>query len=416
MPNPHHRWGLLLWTLLSCNPTPAPTPAPAPPAPAPAPAPAPEPEPEPPPRQGDRKLEGAVDCGANYLLPDKKARLGSHTFMILGTDGPEHILAAHRSGTPPHNYQFVLRVRLSEAERAFYDRLRAESTTLPAFTTIWYDDGGSGAQQSRTFFCLHDLSEMFDGSDPRFDSQFPIGASLLKDGDHERELKIRQSHYPGGHLTLSRSDVSVAVYRYLPAYLDQGDLRAAIAADPAGMRARMSHAPIAHTEPPEEAAAHQSYLRGIGAEGSGGTCPRNYRLPGAEVPETVHTFLLLAEQDSGEVLAVHLYDAAPHNFQSALRIRLDAPELEVFRAARAAGGVPLLVTEQAFCMASLRALLEAGELSLSGRVHGGGGLGPLEVGAAVGRVEVGGADVTVLVNRELGSLMDPVAVYADVVR
>lgn len=335
--------------------------------------------------------------------------------MILGTDGPEHVLAAHRSGTPPHNYQFVLRVRLSPDEHAFYARLLSESSTLPAFTTIWYDDS-DGEQLARTFFCLHDVPEMFDGADPRFDDQFPIGASLLKDGDHERELKIRQSHYPGGHLTLSRSDVSVPVFRYLPAYLGQDDLRAAIEADPAGTRARMDHAPAAHDESPEQAAAHPSYLRGIGAQGSGETCPRNYRLPGAIVPETVHAFLLMSEQASGEILAVHLYDAAPHNFQAALLLRLDDDEVDVFRAARAAGGVPLLVTEQPFCMATLRDQLAAGSLSLSGTVHGGGALGPFRLGAEAGEVAIGAGDVTVLVNRELGSLMDPVAVHADVVR
>ena len=337
--------------------------------------------------------------------------------MILGTDGPEHVLAAHRSGTPPHNYQFILRVRLSADELALYTQLLSTSRTLPAFTTIWYDDAEAGGeQQSRTFFCLHDLPEMFDGAEPAFDDQFPIGASLLKDGDHERELKIRSSHYPGGHLTLSRSDVSLAVHRYLPSYLDQGALRAAITADPAGTRARMDHAPITHDEPPEQAAGHPSYLRSVGAQGSGGTCPRNYRLPGAEVPETVHAFLLLAEQGSGEVLAAHLYDAAPHNFQTALRIRLDDAELAVFRAAKEASGVPLLVTEQAFCMANLRELLEGGALSLSGTIYAGGELSPFSLGEEVGEVDVGGEDVAVLVNRELGSLMDPLAVYADVVR
>lgn len=52
-------------------------------------------------------VEGQENCGGNYMFPGDIARLGSHSFLILGEDGPEHLLLDHRSGTPPHTYQFI---------------------------------------------------------------------------------------------------------------------------------------------------------------------------------------------------------------------------------------------------------------------------------------------------------------------
>ena len=51
-------------------------------------------------------VEGQENCGGNYMFPGDIARLGSHSFLILGDDGPEHLILDHRSGTPPHTYQF----------------------------------------------------------------------------------------------------------------------------------------------------------------------------------------------------------------------------------------------------------------------------------------------------------------------
>jgi hypothetical protein len=66
------------------------------------------------------------------LVPGEIARLGSHSFMILGRDDASHIIAEHRSGTPPHNYQILLRVRLDKAEMDAYERIAKSSKTLPA--------------------------------------------------------------------------------------------------------------------------------------------------------------------------------------------------------------------------------------------------------------------------------------------
>lgn len=366
---------------------------------------------------GDRRVAGAVDCGTNYLTPASRARLGSHTFVILGTDGPDHILAAHRSGTPPHNYQFVLRVRLSAEEMAFYRDLAAQSETLPSFTTIHYAD--SGQQLSRTFFCLQDVPVMFEGpDDDPHAALFPIHASLLKDAQHEGIFKIRESHHPGGFFTLSRDEVSLAVYRYLPEYLDQDALRAAIAADPQGTARRIAHAPIVHDEPESAAAARSDFRRSEGAAAAEGqVCPKNYRLPRTGVPKTTHAFLLLAEQPDGTVLALHRYDAAPHNFQTALTLRLDDAELALLRQARAAGGdAPLLLLDAPTCLASIREDLAAGRLDLSGTLYAEATLSPHSLGAPLGTLTVTSEEITVLVSRELSSYLAPEDVLEAVLR
>jgi len=82
---------------------------------------------------------GSKDCGTNYMLPGRRARLGSHSFMILVLEDADHIIVEHRSGTPPHNYQFLLRVRLDPDEMAAYQQVLKGSKTLPAFTTIYYE-------------------------------------------------------------------------------------------------------------------------------------------------------------------------------------------------------------------------------------------------------------------------------------
>src|SRR5262245_13436192 len=74
--------------------------------------------------------EGPKNCGGNYMFPGDVARLGSHSFMILGLEDANHILAKHRSGTPPHNYQFVLRIRLDDDEMALYKKILKDSKTL----------------------------------------------------------------------------------------------------------------------------------------------------------------------------------------------------------------------------------------------------------------------------------------------
>lgn len=348
--------------------------------------------------------EAAVDCGGDYMLPGAVARLGSHSFMILGPDGEQHVIAEHRSGTPPHNYQILLRLRLDEGELAAYQRIARTSRTLPAFTTITFD--ASGTQVDRTFFCLADLTKV----------PFPIRASWQQDADHEGSFDIKGSISRGDHLTLERDEVEVLVARYLPAYLPQEALRAAIATQPDAVVPRLRHAPIRADESVATAARRVSYMAGDGSIAAAGrSCPRNTYLRDQPVPETIHTFVLVAEAGEHAVIATHYYDHAPQNFQTVLRLALDDEELARYRRAAASSTGPLLFqTSSTFCMQDLRKLLKSGKLAIEGTLYAGATLDAYQRGTPVGVVKLAAAEVEVLVNRRLESLMDPVAVAQDV--
>src|ERR1700737_4944430 len=200
---------------------------------------------------------GSKDCGTNYMLPGGTARVGSHSFMILGQEDADHILVEHRSGTPPHNYQFLLRVRLDPDEIAAYQKVLKGYKTLPAFTTIYYDE--AGVQRDRTFFCLQDLPRIFDpkAAKDEFSSLFPIRASLQKNADHEGGFAIKPSVVRGLYFSLERKDVELIVYRYLPAYLPQESLRKAIKAHHKAELPLLNHAPLFAVEPVQTASQHK---------------------------------------------------------------------------------------------------------------------------------------------------------------
>lgn len=370
----------------------------------------------------------AQDCGANYLLPHERARLGSHSFMILGPDGPSHVIAEHRSGTPPHNYQFLLRVRLDPAEMATYNRLRSESKTLPAFTTIDFDE--KREMRGRTFFCLQDLPKIFGappGARDEFDRLFPIKASLQKDADHEGSFAIAPSVVLNEYFVLERKDVSIIVYRYLPAYLAQNTFRAALKKNPDELLMRIGHAPIRFDEGSAQASKHVSYGFTDGAiSGPGPACPADFYLKKEPLPQTIHSFLLLAELGEGRVLATHYYDHSPQNFQTVLELKLSAPELDVFRRARAnTQSPPLLQTRVAakggkpernftFCMADLATRLQNSSLRFEGTLYRESRLDDYRLGEPVGTVALESAEIKVLVNRPLLSFLDPRLVAKDV--
>ena len=369
-----------------------------------------------------KTVAGQVDCGPNYLLPDDTARLGSHTFVILGKDGPEHIWGAHRSGTPPHNFQFIWRVRLDPDEMAFYEQVAARSSTLPAFTTIQYAE--TGRQLNRTFFCLHEQEQMVGRlarRDDAFAPLFPIHASLLANAQHEALFKIGENVVHGGGFELERSDVELVLHRYLPAYVDPDALRRNVAAHPE-LRDRLTHAPLRPDEPADTAGRPDHAHAEAVSTAADHRCPRNFKLPKQPVARTPHTFVLLGDGADGRVLAVHLYDPAPHNFQTFVWLSLDADERAMVQAARAETGFVLLQTrvegegtaeDSAFCMSSLRTDLAAGGWSVRGTVYGGATLQPYVRGTAHGVVDLGAADVEVLVNRELASFLDPAEVVGE---
>ena len=366
---------------------------------------------------------GSKDCGTNYMLPGETARMGSHSFMILGQEDADHILVEHRSGTPPHNYQFLLRIRLDPDEIAAYQKVLKGSRTLPAFTTIYYDE--AGVQRDRTFFCLQDLPRIFDpkaGKD-EFSSLFPIRASLQKNADHEGGFAIKPSVVPGLYFSLDRKDIELIVYRYLPAYLPQESLRKAIKANPKAELPLLSHAPLFATEPAQTAGQHTSYIATDGAIAlPGDACQHDYYLKNAPAPKTIHNFLLMAEGAGNTVIAVYYPDQAPHNWQTVLTLKLSGEEMKVYRAAKASSQVPPVLQTRVndknyfFCMSDLRKQISSGEFKASGTVYRGSDLSDYRLGAPVGQIDLDANKVSVLVNRNLASLMNPLAVAKDVLR
>ena len=364
---------------------------------------------------------GAKNCGTNYMLPGETARLGSHSFMILGQDGADHIIVEHRSGTPPHNYQFLLRIRLDQDGLAAYRKVLQGSKTLPAFTTIYYDE--AGVQRDRTFFCLQDLPRIFDPKSVRdeFSSLFPIRASLQRNADHEGAFPIKPSVVPGLYFSLAREDIELVVYRYLPAYLPQEALRKAIKANPGAELPLLGHAPLLANEPVQAASQRKSYIATDGAIGvPGDACRHDYYLPHAPVPKTIHTFMLMAEGPGNTVIAAYYADQAPHNWQTVLTLKLSDEEMKVYRAAKAGSKSPPVlqtrVGEQnyVFCMSELRKLIGSGEFRASGTVYRDSDLSDYHLGPAVGRIDLDASKLTVLVNRNLASLMNPMTVAKDV--
>jgi hypothetical protein len=355
----------------------------------------------------DGSHDGAkTDCGTDYYLPGVVARLGSHSFMILGKDGPEHVIVEHRSGTPPHNYQFLLRVRLDPDELAAYEKIAAESKTLPAFTTIDFDD--QKKQRGRTFFCLADLPKIFGKARQRgdaFEKLFPIKASLQKDADHEGSFEIGKSVVVGAYFTIARADVELLLYRYLPGYLAQDELKKALKERPGEIRPRLEHSPVLATEPEATAKAHVSYARTDGKKASLKTCPKSFHLKKTPMPETIHGFVLLADAGPNRVLAVHYYDEAPQNFQTALILELDDEGTKVWKKA---GAGALLLSKDPFCMETIKKAAP----KIRGTIYAGSTLDDYRLGTAIGEVLVKRYDV--LVNRRLESFMPPLAVAASV--
>lgn len=368
-------------------------------------------------------VEGQENCGGNYMLPSEIARLGSHTFMIVGQDGANHIIAEHRSGTPPHNYQFVLRVRLDADEMAFYKKLLAESKTLPAFTTIYYQDtleNGQPKQLDRTFFCLQNLPEIFGDKKKKGDAYaklFPIRASLLKNADHETDFDFLKVYYPGSHFTLERDDVELMVYRYLPAYLPQDKLKAAIRSDAAKMSELLSAAPLFATEEAKSARARVPHYRREGARTDGAqVCGEDYYLKGVKTTRNAHTFILLNQLDATTVLAVNYADPSPHNYQMVLKLKLEGSAMKAYQTAKSESKrLPVLSTGDSYlCLSDLRKQLKSGKFRATGKIYKDTELDDFKLGAATGEVVLTSKNTELVVNRPLISFLDPGAIFKSV--
>jgi D-alanyl-D-alanine dipeptidase len=305
----------------------------------------------------------------------------------------------------------LLRVRVDAKAMATYHRLLAESKkSLPAVTTIYFDK--TGKQIDRTFFCLHDLPKIF-GPEAKagdaFEKLFPIRATWQKDADFEGAFPIKETITTDDPLVIERKDVQLLVFRYLPSYLEQSGFRAYLKAHPEFI-SHLSDAPLAHDEPAATAARHHSYINSGGFDSNHETCPANYNLKTVQPPKTRHAFLILAVENEHSILATHLYDQAPQNFQTAVRFELSPAEMTMIQGAKAKG--PLLFwPANYFCMADIRSEIKHG-LRLSGEVYAHSNLNDFAIGEKIGTLTP--TKATVLVNRPLQSLMNPQAVARDV--
>ncbi len=356
-------------------------------------------------------IAGQENCGGNYMFPGDIARLGSHSFLILGEDGPEHLILDHRSGTPPHTYQFLLRVHVDAKAMATYRRLLKESKkSLPAVTTIYFDK--TGKQIDRTFFCLHDLPKIF-GSEAKagdiFEKLFPIRATWQKDADFEGAFPIKETITPDDPLVIERKDVELIVYRYLPSYLEQTSFRSYLKAHPEFI-SHLSDAPQRHDESVATAAQHRSYITSGAFDSNGETCPANYYLKKVRPPKTRHAFVILATKGDHTLLATHLYDQAPQNYQTALEFVVSDSEMKTVKSALVKG--PLLFwPANYFCIADIRSDIKNG-LKMSGDLYANSNLTEFDPGQKIGTLKP--TQTTVLVNRPLQSFMNPQAVDRDV--
>ncbi len=362
-------------------------------------------------------VEGQSDCGVNYMMPGETARMGSHSFLILGEDGPQHLLLDHRSGTPPHTYHFLIRVRVDENEMATYRKLLKETQiSLPAVTTIFFDS--SGKQVDRTFFCLQDLKKIF-GSEQKsgdaFEILFPIRATWQKNADFEGAFPIEESIVAGPPLIIERKDVELILYRYLPSYLVQSRFRKLLKEKGSPFTSLLSHSPIRQDEPMETAQKRSSYIHSGALESNGETCPSDYYLKDVRPPKTRHAFLLLAEHGKSSVLATHLYDQSPQNYQTTLVFDFTNEQMKTFREARKHSSSPLLFfPTDYFCMAEIKDLVKRKSLSLSGPVYQNTQFEDFELGQKVTDFKISSDQIKVLVSRTLQSLMNPQAVARDV--
>ncbi len=362
-------------------------------------------------------VEGQKDCGGNYMFPGEVARLGSHSFLILGEDGPDCLLLDHRSGTPPHTYQFILRVRADANEMATYRKLLKETKVdLPAVTTIYFDK--SGKQIDRTFFCLSDLKKIFGPEQKPTDAfakLFPIRASWQKDADFEGAFPIKETVVKEDPFIIERKDVEIILYRYLPSYLEQSSFRKMLKAKGSQFTSTLSHAPIRNDDATDTAIKRSSYIKAGAFDSNGETCSSDYYLKSVRPPKTKHAFLLLTESGKNSVLASHLYDQSPQNYQTTLIFELSEAQMQLFRKARGESKTPLLFSpSQYFCMSEIKDLVKRQALSLQGKLYKNSEYEEFRFGQPAGELNLPANKIKVLVNRTLQSLMNPQAVARDV--
>lgn len=260
------------------------------------------------------------DCGVDYMLPGVRVPMEVQTFQVLAADGAHHIIVDHLVGPPPHNYQYILRVRLDDAEMEAYKKMSAGQKELAGLVSV-------------AMFCPADVKAMFGTKTDRFAKNFPMKAAFIAPG--------AQAPLVTSDISIERDDVEVMVFRYLPSLLPQDVFRRALVERSKEILPYINNAPLYATESVSAASGRSSYITSDGIISKPGeSCPSTPEVKGVTEPKTMHTFLLLAELGSNSVMAVHYLDQAPQNFQMAFRLRLSKKEMRIYRGAKNDTTVP----------------------------------------------------------------------------
>ena len=143
---------------------------------------------------------------------------------------------------------------------------------------------------------------------------------------------------------------------------------------------------------------------------------------------STHRFFIVAIAGKNQVLALSQYDQAPHNFQTLLRLTLDAQELQLVRNARKQSQYfPIFETRISqpnrsdgkshyhFCLANLRQQIQTQGFYIKGQLYTNPDIGSHKQGRVLqGTIDLNGSDIEVIVNRNLPSFLPPLEVAKDV--
>jgi hypothetical protein len=128
----------------------------------------------------------------------------------------------------------------------------------------------------------------------------------------------------------------------------------------------------------------------------------------------------MAEGPGNTVTAVYYADQAPHNWQTVLTLKLSDEEIKIYRAARLNSKIPPVLQTRVddknyfFCMGDLRRQIRSGEFKVSGTIYRDSDLSDYRLGTRVGAIDLDAGKVAVVVNRNLASFMNPLAVANDI--
>jgi len=296
-----------------------------------------------------------------------------------------------------------------------YKKILSQNTVgLPAVTTIDYDENKK--MIGRTFFCLNDLESIFSPKPSNeFSKLFPIVATWQKNADYEGRFKIKQSIVPREKkLVIEPGDVQIMHRRYLPAYVNQTQLRERIQKKGPEFTSLLSHAAQRHDESRSSAESHTRLwpqLRGISNTKD---CPADYYLKKHKLPKTKHGFLFLAKTNNNRLLAASVYERSPHNYQTILEIDVDTATLKTFEKLKRANpnGV-YFQSDSEFCLANLRSLVRRKNFTVSGAFYDQTQFNPFTLGTKSTPIELKGPSMKVKIHRVLNSLIDPQLVAQD---